>query len=277
MTSLVAHSEAGGVHEFRVHVPADSAFFEGHFSGHPILPGVAHLELARRAVRDVLGAGVWLARVELWRFRAPVGPGEELALRLEIATAKDTARVTLVRGATLVSAGTVVVASGVAPPDLGAAGQVAGAPCSGWDDASPASLPQRPPSRLITAVRNADAGGADAVGRVPRESPFALETDEFPAVLLVEMGAQAAAICEARALVADGPPGRTVPPPPAGTIVRLRDVRLATDVLPIDAVFDVRARLVREAGPLRTWSVAVELEGHRKVRAEVHTFQGDGT
>src|SRR3954463_10708809 len=56
--------------------PAESPFFAGHFPGHPILPGIAHLSFVERA----LGSAITAARSV--RLRRPVVPGETLELAL---------------------------------------------------------------------------------------------------------------------------------------------------------------------------------------------------
>ncbi|MEA2693716.1 MAG: 3-hydroxyacyl-[acyl-carrier-protein] dehydratase [Acidobacteriota bacterium] len=63
-------------------IPESSPFFTGHFPGHPILPGIAHLALVTRALSDWQGREVTLAGVRSWKLRRPVGPGETLAVRL---------------------------------------------------------------------------------------------------------------------------------------------------------------------------------------------------
>jgi 3-hydroxyacyl-[acyl-carrier-protein] dehydratase len=63
-------------------LPEASPLFTGHFPGHPILPGVAHLALVTRALSDWQGREVVLAGVRSWKLRRPVGPGETLAVHL---------------------------------------------------------------------------------------------------------------------------------------------------------------------------------------------------
>ncbi|MFP5289305.1 MAG: beta-hydroxyacyl-ACP dehydratase, partial [Thermoanaerobaculia bacterium] len=59
----------------RIEIPRDSPFFAGHFPGHPILPGIAHLALA--------AGGRPLAEVRTLKLRKPVLPGDVLDLSLE--------------------------------------------------------------------------------------------------------------------------------------------------------------------------------------------------
>ena len=66
-----------------VRVPADARYFDGHFPGAPILPGVAQIialseEPARVAWPD-LGAAVGLRRV---KFQQAIRPDDVLELRL---------------------------------------------------------------------------------------------------------------------------------------------------------------------------------------------------
>ncbi len=63
-------------------IPAASPLFTGHFPGHPILPGIAHLALVTRALGDWQGREVELAGVRSLKLRRPVGPGATLAVRL---------------------------------------------------------------------------------------------------------------------------------------------------------------------------------------------------
>jgi 3-hydroxyacyl-[acyl-carrier-protein] dehydratase len=69
-----------------VRLPEASPLFTGHFPGHPILPGVAHLALVTRAIADWQGRQVVLASVRSWKLRRPAEPGETLAVRLSAAS-----------------------------------------------------------------------------------------------------------------------------------------------------------------------------------------------
>lgn len=68
----------------RVLVPRDLRFFEGHFEGNPMLPGIAQLlGLAHRRGRELfgdLGRETKIARV---KFEAVIRPGDALDVVLE--------------------------------------------------------------------------------------------------------------------------------------------------------------------------------------------------
>ncbi|MCQ2377750.1 MAG: hypothetical protein MJ016_00875 [Victivallaceae bacterium] len=72
-------------------------FFQGHFPGHPIMPGVLQLEamkqLAEVAVCDRLDPekrfDVYLARAERVKFRRPVVPGDRGWLEAEVVSVAD--------------------------------------------------------------------------------------------------------------------------------------------------------------------------------------------
>ena len=72
-------------------VTANEPFFQGHFPGHPIMPGVLIVEalaqVAAFAVLGVEGAGGRLgffAGIDRFRFRRPVIPGDQLRLEVEL-------------------------------------------------------------------------------------------------------------------------------------------------------------------------------------------------
>lgn len=87
---LLGHttSPAGELATFSVRVPADLLYFQGHFPGAPMLPGVAQL------VGLVLGRvhALWPAlgeptRVSRLKFKRPIAPGDPLLLTLELSRA----------------------------------------------------------------------------------------------------------------------------------------------------------------------------------------------
>ncbi|PKN61374.1 MAG: 3-hydroxyacyl-[acyl-carrier-protein] dehydratase FabZ [Deltaproteobacteria bacterium HGW-Deltaproteobacteria-15] len=76
-------------------VTANEPFFQGHFPGNPIMPGVLILEamaqaggvLARLSFPEVLekegGGKVFFMALDNVKFRRPVVPGDQLILKLE--------------------------------------------------------------------------------------------------------------------------------------------------------------------------------------------------
>ena len=73
-------------------VSMDEAFFQGHFPGHPIMPGVLQLEamkqlceLSVRSTLDPAGAAdVYLKEVNKVKFRRPANPGDRIKIETEI-------------------------------------------------------------------------------------------------------------------------------------------------------------------------------------------------
>lgn len=74
-------------------VSANEPFFEGHFPGNPIMPGVLIIEamaqvggiLARLSVPGVMdreGGGVFFAAMNKVKFRKPVVPGDQVRFEL---------------------------------------------------------------------------------------------------------------------------------------------------------------------------------------------------
>ena len=69
-------------------VTGDGAFFEGHFPGHPIMPGVLIIEaMAQTSAVLVIGtlgkqpgSVVYFMSVDKARFRKPVTPGDTLSI-----------------------------------------------------------------------------------------------------------------------------------------------------------------------------------------------------
>lgn len=73
-------------------VTINEAFFQGHFPGQPIMPGVLIIEalaqaggiLAFTLMSDYRGKPIYFTGMDKVRFRKPVRPGDQLILKLKI-------------------------------------------------------------------------------------------------------------------------------------------------------------------------------------------------
>ena len=64
-------------------------WFSGHFPDLPILPGVASLELVRRAVETLQGASAEVLSLRNLKFKSPLFPGERVILTLRLTPKED--------------------------------------------------------------------------------------------------------------------------------------------------------------------------------------------
>lgn len=77
----------------------DEAFFQGHFPGHPIMPGVLQVEAMFQLCHLVVGKeldpqgtqDVFLQKLSRVKFRKPVTPGDRLILDAELVSKTETA------------------------------------------------------------------------------------------------------------------------------------------------------------------------------------------
>lgn len=65
-------------------VPRELRFFEGHFPGLPVLPGVVQIHWAVRLAGELLGHRCVGSRIDQLKFLAIVRPEDELALTLRL-------------------------------------------------------------------------------------------------------------------------------------------------------------------------------------------------
>ncbi len=77
-------------------VTINEPFFQGHFPGHPVMPGVLIIEAMAQVggvfaiVSDKIGDDMvtYFAGIDNARFRKPVGPGDTLRFELELMARK---------------------------------------------------------------------------------------------------------------------------------------------------------------------------------------------
>ena len=102
----------------RAQVTPSMPWFQGHFPGQPILPGVALIALTHQLVLQALGEDWQLSRVSKVRFLDLVRPGASLELRVDLhKQAEDLEAVFLIdQGEKLYARGRLVFVS--SPPAL---------------------------------------------------------------------------------------------------------------------------------------------------------------
>jgi 3-hydroxymyristoyl/3-hydroxydecanoyl-(acyl carrier protein) dehydratase len=63
-------------------IPPGCGYFEGHFPGCPLLPGVAQFEIALRTAARYFGTSLSVSRAGRIKFSAPIRPGAVVLLEL---------------------------------------------------------------------------------------------------------------------------------------------------------------------------------------------------
>lgn len=76
--------QADGTWQIEFEFKPTDPTFGGHFPGHPILPGVYQVEMARLACEKVRQESLVLQRIIRSKFLKPVGPGERICVRLRL-------------------------------------------------------------------------------------------------------------------------------------------------------------------------------------------------
>ena len=82
-------------------VTINEPFFQGHFPGHPIMPGVLLLEamaqtggvLALKSDREPLKKVIYFMSIDKAKFRKPVLPGDQVRFELDLLKVRATVRV----------------------------------------------------------------------------------------------------------------------------------------------------------------------------------------
>jgi 3-hydroxymyristoyl/3-hydroxydecanoyl-(acyl carrier protein) dehydratase len=63
-----------------IHVPSDSPWFDGHFPGEPILPGVAQIGMVLDAIRKARNEDLKISSVRRVRFKRIIRPDDQLKI-----------------------------------------------------------------------------------------------------------------------------------------------------------------------------------------------------
>jgi 3-hydroxymyristoyl/3-hydroxydecanoyl-(acyl carrier protein) dehydratase len=107
LPEILAERRDGAKLDLDLRVPPALACFDGHFPGHPVLPGVVQLDWSARYARERLGLRGEFCAAENLKFHALVTPGMRLTLSLEL---KETGRLgfRLISGSHTHSSGTLV-------------------------------------------------------------------------------------------------------------------------------------------------------------------------
>lgn len=109
-------------------------------------------------------------------------------------------------------------------------------------------VPHRPPALLLQRLIARTEDGLAAVAAVPRDSPF-VRRGRVPALLALEMAAQAAAALEALAGLAG--------PPRLGYLVGIRGATLPHPWLPVETQLRVEIRSAGRVPPLAVYALTV--------------------
>jgi 3-hydroxyacyl-[acyl-carrier-protein] dehydratase len=270
-------------------IPDAGPLFEGHFPGRAILPGIVLLNLALGTGSPGEAAGVTegseeaaLAAIDMLRFRRLVLPGERIEVHWSGGGAPGRASLFVRRGEERIAEAVVRLAPAVSP-------MTASLPPADRDEepqegaAAAGLLPHGPPACFIETVRSVSGAGIVCAARVPAAHHLA-SRGPVPALVAIEMAAQAAGVFEARrrprpiagiapgaAVTVPGTAG-TEPGPRLGYLVGARGVRFARATLAQEAACTASVRLVGMAGPLTSYDFEVTCEGAPLAAGRVSTW-----
>lgn len=105
---ILDHRRTGeGAAELDMEIPPGLLWFQGHFPGHPILPGVVQMDWAVHFGREELGLVLPAAREFQIKFKSVIAPGDRLTLALRHDAARDRLSFEYRRDGEICSTGTV--------------------------------------------------------------------------------------------------------------------------------------------------------------------------
>ena len=244
-------------------VPGDAAYFDGHFPGFPILPGVVELLLVLDALSQQSGHAVALRGIAFARLRQRVLPGEHLNLDTRDLD-NGHVRVEVSRSNGPVASAELIPGYPETPGNNfldQVTGPIRSAP------PLDALLPHRPPMRFVTSIVGESAQGLDCSASIP--NACGLVRDGNAHVLAgVEAAAQTAATWEAVRRWREG----GVAAPRIGYLVALRDIVFFAEHFPGDRTFAASIRLEAAAPPLTHYRFDVSIDGAPLARGMIATY-----
>lgn len=251
-----------------IEVPTVGAWFEGHFPGRPILPGVAELALVHDALAHKARRPVSIQAIAFARLRQLVLPGDRLEL---VAREEEAARLRfdLKREGVLVANGEFVLGPPLSPRSATATSTAPGTPAAivrPLDDL----LPHRPPMRFLTSILQQTADGLICAARIPGACAL-VSGGSAPAVAAIEAAAQAAAAWEALQRWRD----TGVASPRIGYLVAMREVAFFIERIPAERDLLVSVSFQAAVLPLTHYRIEVSLEGMPLTRGTIATFLAD--
>lgn len=126
-------------------------------------------------------------------------------------------------------------------------------------------LPHRRPMLLLTAIETVDDLGIRCLGWID-QGFFVAAEGQAPAILGLEMGAQAAGVHHAVKVARHAEPGASKPR--RGFLVGIRSARFIATSLPTDATLSIDAIEHGTAGPLAIYDITVTGSGSSEALVE---------
>ena len=244
-------------------VPSGGGYFEGHFPGRPILPGIVELVLVLEALARATGEAVSLQGIGFVRLRQLVLPGDRLEVSARELEGGRT-RFDLKRDDVVVANGELILgepARACEAPRRSPELSMRGLP------PIDALLPHRPPMRFVGSIVDNGETGLTCAGRIPSKCAL-VSVGSAPALAALELAAQAAATWEALRRWREG----GVAASRVGYLVALRDVTFFAARVPAEQSLTAVVRLDAAAPPLTHYEVEVALGDALILRGTIATF-----
>lgn len=77
-------SNIGEEVKLELNFPLEAIYFDGHFDGFPILPGIVQLYLVKKFITKYFGVEFYLKKIANIKFLKPIFPGDKIHLLLRL-------------------------------------------------------------------------------------------------------------------------------------------------------------------------------------------------